>query len=182
MFPLLFLGALFASTLVSASPLLEPRGVCNEGTQLVCYDQAPQGLDLADVKYAAKVLRSIARRNSDPPRWTMSSPSDVDCPEWTMTISNIGSLLVLTKQINPRIVSSVTYEDIANTIDGGEAASDADRANSLLACGSNGGQRGVKVNKQSPAYQAADFKEGRVKARGIIIKLVKNPNPDDDDE
>ncbi|RDA88241.1 hypothetical protein CP532_0351 [Ophiocordyceps camponoti-leonardi (nom. inval.)] len=175
----ILLGALSAVSFVSASPVLQARGVCGETSRLVCYNEGPQGLDLEDVKYAARFLRKIAR-DGDSPRWTMSTDNDLDCAEWTMNIPGSGSVLVLTKQINARIVSSVLYEDIANTIDGGEGASDADRGNSLLACGSNGGQLGVKVNRQNPAYQTAEFRERRLRSSGIIVKLVKNPNPDDD--
>ncbi|RCI07761.1 hypothetical protein L249_5748 [Ophiocordyceps polyrhachis-furcata BCC 54312] len=94
-----------------------------------------------------------------------------------VTSFKLVSVLVLTKQINPRIVSSVLYEDIANTIDGGDGAS----ADSLLACGSNGGQLGVKVNKKNSAYKTADFREKRLRNSGIIVKLVKNPDADDDE-
>lgn len=89
----------------------------------------------------------------------------VDCAEWTLPIDNGGSVLALAKHINPRIASSILYEDIA-----------ADKGqNERLGCGVNGGQIGVKANLSNPLYSSNDYVKSGAKPEGVIIKLVKAP-------
>ncbi len=103
-------------------------------------------------------------------------PRTVDCQEWTVELPGGGPIMVLAKHITPRYNSSILWEDIATTIDGGPTASANDVKSSLLGCGTHGGQVGVKVNASNPAYSADDYKAGKGRTEGIVIKIVRNPN------
>ena len=59
--------------------------------------------------------------------------------------------MLLAKNINLRVNSSVHYNSIANTVDSSKLASTADVGKSLLGCGEHGGMLGVKVNTSNPA-------------------------------
>ncbi|KAL2130294.1 hypothetical protein VTI74DRAFT_6666 [Chaetomium olivicolor] len=62
------------------------------------------------------------------------------------------------KHINPRTNSSVTYYDLARTIDGGADATPEQKAALLLgACGGNGGMMGVTVDASDPAYNTPGY-------------------------
>lgn len=95
-------------------------------------------------------------------------PEAVDCAEWGLTVPNAGSVLTLAKHINPRVTSSVLYEDLATAIDGGKDA--------LGSCGAHGGQVGVVANMSNPLYGTKGYNDGGAKPEGIIIKLVKAPS------
>jgi hypothetical protein len=104
----------------------------------------------------------------------MPSIGDFDCEEWSLL--DEGTVLMLAKHNEPRVDSKVLWEDIANAIDGGEGATDAQKQKSLLGgCGTYGGQLGVKVNTTNPAYATDDFKSGNVTNKGILIKIVRKP-------
>ncbi|KAK4203020.1 hypothetical protein QBC40DRAFT_275270 [Triangularia verruculosa] len=151
--------------------LLAKRAACGEGAQRVCYTQ---NIDPEDIEYAALYLRHIAETNNDP-IWNM--PSEFDCSEWTIPIFGAGSVLALAKHINPRTNSGVTYTDLARTIDGGEDATDAQRAASLLGgCGGNGGQLGVIIDPANPAYKTPEYIAAKMKPADIIVKLVRDPS------
>lgn len=156
--------------------LLAQRTSCGEGADRVCYGAGggtSQDLDPEDVEYAALYLRYLADTNSNPV-WNM--PSEFDCAEWTLPLFGAGTVLALAKHINPRTNSGVTYHDLARTIDGGEDASDEERAASLLGgCGANGGQLGVIVDLENPAYKTPEYVESGMKPADIIVKLVRDP-------
>ena len=164
--------------LVAASPLIEhTKRACGETATLVCYGKdggEPQDLDPDDIEYAAAYLRYLAETNGNP-LWTM--PPGFDCEEWGLPLFGTGTVLGLAKHINPRTNSSVTYTDIAATFDGGEDATEAERAASLLgACGTNGGQVKVAVNPDDPAYKAKEYIDSGAKPQDIIIKIVRDPD------
>lgn len=72
--------------------------------------------------------------------------------------------------------AAVTFSDIANTIDGGDAGGpEGAIAQSLMNCGTAGGQMGVIVNSTDPLYASEEFVEGGFTHSGIIIKLVHSP-------
>ncbi|RFU75894.1 hypothetical protein TARUN_6356 [Trichoderma arundinaceum] len=178
--PLLTLG--FAAVVgrgigPAPSQLHETRAACGEGAQLVCYNTGggtPQNLDLADIEYAGAYLRFLADNDGDP-LWTM--PPEFECSEWTLPLFGAATVLALAKHINPRTNSSVTYYDIANTIDGGPDATPEQKAASLLgACGTNGGQIQVNVNANDPAYLTPEYIASGAKHESIIIKLVRDPS------
>jgi len=88
-----------------------------------------------------------------------------------------GTVLALAKYINPCTISSVTYYDIACTIDGGEDAMEEQCAALLLsACSANGGQLTVTVNIEDPTYTSPEYIASKAKPADIIIKLVRDLN------
>jgi hypothetical protein len=165
------------AALAAATPLLDTRAACGEGPDKVCYGASggeSQQLNLDDVQYVADYLRYINDNNEGAAKfWNM--PKAIDCAEWSLPVSGAGSVLVLAKHINARVSSSILYEDLAATIDGGLNASDQAKKNSLLGCGPNGGQLGVKANLTNPLYNTEEYKKSGAKPDGIIIKLVRAP-------
>jgi hypothetical protein len=155
---------------------LDSRAVCREGAAVLCYSingGTAQNLTIEDVEHAALYLRYLADTNNNP-LWTMSP--EFDCGEWTLPLFGAATVLGLAKHINPRTRSSVTYYDLARTIDGGENATPEQRAASLLgACGTNGGQLGVIVDLTNPAYSTPEYIASGAKPQDIIIKLVRDP-------
>lgn len=156
--------------------LLAKRAACGEGPELVCYGVeggTSQNLDPEDVEYAAAYLRYLADSNNNP-IWNI--PSEFECAEWTLPLFGAGTVLALAKHINPRTNSGVTYHDLARTIDGGEDATDGQRAASLLGgCATNGGQLGILVDLENPAYKTPEYIDSGMKPADIIIKLVRDP-------
>ena len=120
---------LIAASLVAASPLLESRDSCSEGTQLICYGVSggqSQGVSPDDVAYAASYLRYLGQNNNGTAAF-LTMPAGSNCGDWTLPIDGAGTVLGLAKHVIPIANSSVLYTDIANTIDGGENASDVDK-------------------------------------------------------
>ncbi|OAA74257.1 hypothetical protein LEL_07838 [Akanthomyces lecanii RCEF 1005] len=167
------------SLLVAAATAtaLEPRAPCGETAGKVCYGVdggTSQNLDPDDIAYVATYLRFLGTNNTGSDKfWTM--PPSVDCQEWTLPVTNAGTVLALAKHINPRINSSILYTDLANTIDGGENASATDKAKSLTGCDKNGGQLGVIVDANALEYKTPEYIASKAKHEGIIIKLVRDP-------
>lgn len=158
--------------------IFQPRATCSEGVERVCYGVkggTSQTLDLDDIAYAAAYLRFIGQQNEGlDAMWTM--PADTTCAEWALPIEGAGTVLALAKHVNPIVKTSILYEELADTIDGGDDPTDADIAASLSGCGVNGGQMGVVSNKSNPAYLTAEYKASKARPDGIIIKLVKAPS------
>ena len=154
---------------------LEKRA-CGETNARVCYGVGggeAQNIDEADIAYAASYLRYLADNNNNP-LWTM--PPEFDCSEWGLPVADAGTVLVLAKHIKPRTNSSVTYYDLARTIDGGAEATPAQLAASLLgACGSGGGMMGVTVEDKDPAYNTPAYKASGAKHQDLIVKVVRAP-------
>ncbi|CAA9966661.1 hypothetical protein PTMSG1_10020 [Pyrenophora teres f. maculata] len=152
------------------------KRACGETTAQICFGGSnggtAQNIDVDDISYAASYLRYLADTNGANPLWTM--PPEFDCSEWGLPIADAGTVLVLAKHIKPRTNSSVTYYDLARTIDGGAEATEAQRKASLLgACGSNGGMMGVSVNAEDPVYKSPAYVASKAKPADMIIKLVR---------
>jgi len=68
----------------------------------------------------------------------------------------------------------------ARTVDGsdqnskGTADDDDDISNSLVGCGTDGGQMAVLVNASDPLYQSEVFVQSGLVNTGILIKVVRN--------
>ncbi len=145
---------------------------CNDTDRHICYgdpDGTSQNLDVDDIAYAGLYLRQQDG--------LLTRSASADCGDWTMY--QIGTVMVLSKHLNPRINSSVAYADVAYTIDGGgdgSNISDADKKKTLLGCGTHGGQTAVIVNSSNPLYATDDYKNGHNSPKGIIIKLVRAPD------
>jgi hypothetical protein len=154
------------------------RRSCGETSTRVCFGGSSggtaQNIDVDDISYAASYLRYLADTNGANPLWTM--PPEFDCSEWGLPIADAGTVLVLAKHIKPRTNSSLSYYDIAATIDGGVNATPGQLANSLLgACGSAGGMMGVTVNPNDPAYKTPEYLGSKAKPQDLIIKIVRAP-------
>ncbi|KAG6015198.1 hypothetical protein E4U54_004009 [Claviceps lovelessii] len=179
MIRMLYMLTLPAAALAVATPImLTTRGACGAGPNKVCYGIAggeSQHLDPEDIQYVADYLRFVGENNEGAAKfWTM--PKAVDCAEWSLPIPGAGTVLALAEHINARISSSILYEDIASTIDGGKDATGDEKKASLAGCGSNGGQLGVKANKANPLYNTVEYAKLGAFPEGIVIKLVKAPS------
>jgi hypothetical protein len=172
-----FLLALGAIPALGASLSTLTRRSCGETADRVCFGTnggTAQDIAVDDIQYAANYLRFLADNNANP-LWTM--PPEVDCSEWSLPVADAGTVLVLAKHIRPRTNSSVTYYDLARTIDGGANATPAQLAASLLgSCGAEGGMMGVTINATDPAYYTAAYLASGAKPQDLIVKLVRAPS------
>ncbi|KAM7195857.1 hypothetical protein V8F33_006506 [Rhypophila sp. PSN 637] len=155
------------------------RAACSEGTARLCYGignpGTPQKLNADDIAYAASYLRFIGQDNAGTADafWNMPAEPTTSCSEWGLPVDGAGTVLALAKHSEPNLNSSVLYEDLANTIDGGEDGSKASSA--LIGCASNGGQMGVVFDAKNAAYNTDEYKKSRKTPRGLVIKLVRAP-------
>ncbi|KAG8161994.1 hypothetical protein KVR01_007759 [Diaporthe batatas] len=172
-----------ATTLVAAAtvPMTSQfhKRSCGEKADLVCFGVnggTAQNVNVDDVAYAASYLRYIAEENAGTAGAFFTMPPSNDCDEWQLPLAFGDSVMSLAKHINPRVNSSVLYEDIANAIDGGVDPTAESLAASLLgACGANGGMVGVKANLSNPAYSSASYVVGKGKPEAILVKIVHTP-------
>lgn len=171
------LNLAWAIPALAISGPLASRADCGETAARVCFGidgGTAQDIDPEDIEYAGAFLRYIAETHENP-LWTM--PPEFTCSEWTIPVDGAGTILVLAKHINPRTNSSVTYSDLARTIDGGANATPEQKAASLLgACGGNGGMMGVTVDTSDPAYNTPEYIASKAKPQDIIVKLVRAPS------
>ena len=166
----------------------------------ICYSEpggTPQNISLPEITYIAGYLRFYGRQPGNPQFYTMPLPvcvpslsftkqlpicaaSDCDyfiqeadmCAEWQATTK--GTTWLMAKLVGDD-AASVTFDDIADTIDGGANATPAQRAAALYGCNTAGGQIGVKVNTADVRYQQPQFTNGTFTNKGIVLKLVRNP-------
>ena len=152
---------------------LQARDCNGETAALFCYTEAngaSQNVDLTDVLFIAKYLRSYGRQIKPGRLFTMNAKDTPGCGEWS--VYSHRSALVTVKHINDTIDSSVLFEDIATAIDGGEKATPEQQQLALLGCGTNGGAFGVPANTSNPAYSAASYVSAGYKATGLLVKVV----------
>lgn len=103
----------------------------------------------------------------------MPANTEFQCEEWS--IQREATVLILVKHTSARLSSTVLALDIANTLDGGENATDEERAKSLLGCETNGGQMGLVFDASNPAYTGETYKSWKTTPSGLIIKVVRAP-------
>ncbi|PGH19015.1 hypothetical protein AJ79_00049 [Helicocarpus griseus UAMH5409] len=112
--------ALFWATSAAGKTALQP-GTCYEETpDLYCYTGAndiPQDVNVDDVTYIAQYLRAYGREVKTGRLFTMAAADAPDCGEWLLYARE--SAAAYAKKIDMNYDSSVLFEDIANTIDGG---------------------------------------------------------------
>jgi len=162
------------TALLAILPLVSAQ-ICDEGSKLVCYGKPSgesQNINLDDLEYAAWEFRRLSE--DGPAFWTM--PANITkrgCDEWMMF--EIGTVLALAKHTNNRITSSVSFDDIADTIDGGPEATPEQREKAIMGCGGNGGQLLVQVKPDNPAYQTEKYKATGGTPKDILIKIVRAP-------
>ncbi|KAG7289221.1 hypothetical protein NEMBOFW57_005586 [Staphylotrichum longicolle] len=159
----------------AATAPLQARDCNGETAALYCYTEAngtPQNVDLADVNFIAKYLRSYGRQIKPGRFFTMNANDTQGCGEWSVYARR--NTLVTIKHINDTIDSSVLFEDIATAIDGGEKATPEQQQKALLGCGVDGGAFGVQANLSNPAYSAASYLAAGYKTSGLLVKVVHN--------
>ncbi|KFA45430.1 hypothetical protein S40293_11526 [Stachybotrys chartarum IBT 40293] len=141
----------------------------------ICYNETgatPQNITLQEINYVAGYLRFYGRQPGNPQFYTMRYPEADNCAEWQVTMR--GSTWVMAKLVGDN-QASITFDDLATTIDGGPGATAAQRAAALVGCNTAGGQMGVQLNTTDPRYQQPQFLDGTFSNTGIVIKLVRNP-------
>ncbi|PHH64743.1 hypothetical protein CDD81_4005 [Ophiocordyceps australis] len=149
-------------------------GCHGETPSLYCYDgkgDTPQNVDTDDIAYVAKALRNYGRETEEGRFLTMTASNAPDCAEWTLYTYH--TVLVLAKHVFTTVDSSVLFEDIARTIDGGQAISD-DMHKGIIGCHNNGGARAVLVNETHPSYHSDEYRKSGYSPNGILIKIVAN--------
>ncbi|ODH53682.1 hypothetical protein GX48_00100 [Paracoccidioides brasiliensis] len=170
--------ALVLATRTAASPVvvgIEPqaRRVCYDETPaLHCYSggsDIPQNVNETDVSYIAASLRAYGRQTKLGRLLTMTTADAPDCGEWFLYSRN--SAAAYAKKIDMTYNSSVLFEEIANTIDGGTGVV---KQAGIFRCRTDGGSYGVQVNATAPAYTTKEYIEAGLKPSGIIIKIVAN--------
>ncbi len=90
--------------------------------------------------------------------------------EWSLY--SHGTVLATARHINSTASSSVLFADIANTIDGGVGATDAQKAAALIGCGTAGGSLGVVYDASNPQYNTAAYIANGYTPSGLLIKIV----------
>ncbi|KAK0673187.1 hypothetical protein QBC41DRAFT_312284 [Cercophora samala] len=201
----LSLFALAAQAVSAALLPIEARGQlmareCYPGEiqTLFCYKRGqgtPQNVEVNDIAAAASALRQWGMewrekldQNGNPvfddnglsieePFYRyleMNTTTAPNCGEWT--IFRVRSVLVAAKLMVRRKNAVVWYNDIANAIDGGEFASDADKKAAIIGCGTDGGSREVKATVAHEAYDPyrAAFNDGTKSPTDIVIKIVED--------
>jgi hypothetical protein len=147
-----------------------------EPTARICYNgtgATPQNITLGDISYVAEYLRFTASQDSSSDFYTMSLPAADNCTEWQ--VATRGSTWVMAKLVG-NVAASVTFDDLANSVDGGAGADNVTKAAALYGCDTAGGQMGVVVDTGDARYQQAQFTNGTFTNEGIIVKLVRNPD------
>jgi len=166
-------AAVLGSDLTTAP--LQARDCNGETAALFCYTEAngtPQNVDVADVNFIAKYLRSYGRQIKPGRFFTMNANDTQGCGEWS--VYSRRNTLVTIKHIDDTIDSSVLFEDIATAIDGGERATPEEQQKALLGCGVDGGASGVQANLTNPAYSAESYVAAGYKSSGLLVKVVTN--------
>lgn len=166
-----------AASIGRVSPGAPHIEVCydNETPALHCYNgdgDIPQDVTVDDVIYIGKYLRAYGRQTRQGRLFTMTAQDAPDCAEWTLYARNTS--LALAKHIDSSKNSSVLFEDIATTIDGGATATAADKQKAIIGCLSSGGSLGVLVNSANPAYSSATYTAAGYTPDGILVKIVAN--------
>jgi len=165
----LLLGALAAASQTAAFCFAP------EPTRRICYSDpgaTPQNITLQEITYVAGYLRYYGQQPGNPQFYTMNLPDADNCAEWQVTTK--GSTWVMAKLVGDS-AASVTFDDLANTIDGGAGANATTKAKALYGCNTAGGQMGVVLNATDPRYKQTQFTDGTYTNQGIVIKLVRNP-------
>ncbi|CAG9994298.1 unnamed protein product [Clonostachys byssicola] len=136
---------------------------------LHCYNgpwDSPQDVSVEDVTYIGNYLR--AHGLHDNKFWSMPAEDKVDCQEWEVYTYKTARLLA--KHINPKANSSVLFEDIANTIDGGASRDEVGPA--IIQCLADGGFAGVIFNPLNHLYNTDEYKKEYKTPEGILLKIV----------
>jgi hypothetical protein len=99
----------------------------------------------------------------------MAAADAPDCGEWLLYARETAAAYA--KKIDLDYDTSVLFEDIANTIDGGTGTV---KQEGLFRCETDGGTLGVQITADNPAYNTTEYLEAGYKPDGIIVKIVAN--------
>ncbi|KAK0123763.1 hypothetical protein ONS95_008769 [Cadophora gregata] len=144
-----------------------------ESPNKLCYDSpgsTPQDVDVADIQFVASYLRAYGAQTRAGRQFTMTAATAPDCAEWSLY--SHGSVLATARHINSTANSSVLFADIANTIDGGASATDAQKAAALIGCGTAGGSLGTVYDPKNAQYNTSTYLANDYTPSGILIKIV----------
>ncbi|KAL8404763.1 hypothetical protein RB594_009584 [Gaeumannomyces avenae] len=176
-------AATAAAASLPPSQLLMPRNQCMEGADKICYGidgGQSQNLDVEMVQLRGPVpplpweteRQKAPRATPCPP----SEPARAATRNGHRALPKGTGIRLLVKHTDPSITSSVTYEDMADSVDGGEDATDSKHEAAVLGCGANEGQRRVVAKSSNPAYQTPEYKDTGANSEGIVIKLIGAPD------
>ncbi|PVH68153.1 hypothetical protein DL98DRAFT_441869, partial [Cadophora sp. DSE1049] len=121
-------------------------------------------------QFVASYLRAYGAQTRAGRQFTITAATAPDCAEWSLY--SHGTVLATARHINSTANSSVLFADIANTINGGVGATDAQKAASLLGCGTDGGSLGVVYNASNAQYNTAAYLTNSYTPTGLIVKIV----------
>ena len=134
----------------------------------IVWDPA-QSLVIGDTGHVTSDARKAALRNgADQPSWLFHE-ANATSPQCEMVdLRAYGSAKIRVLYLDNTESIAIMAEDIARTLDGGRisdgGSTAASRAGSLLACGTNGGQRDIMVNTSNPKYNYT--------TNGVILMLL----------
>lgn len=172
-------AVLLAGQAAAASTPNSPRAaqVCyeSETAALLCYtepDNISQDVSVDDVTYVAAYLRAYGKETKAGRLYTMAAADTADCAEWSLYTRN--SVTAIAKHINSTVDTSVLFEDIANTIDGGVGATDDQKLDAIVGCLADGGAMGVVFNASHPTYNTDTYAAAGYTPDGILIKIVNS--------
>ncbi|OPB42769.1 hypothetical protein A0O28_0084050 [Trichoderma guizhouense] len=89
-----------------------------------------------EIAYVAGYLRFYGSQPGNPQFYTVPWPNADNCIKWQVTTK--GSTWVMAKLVG-NDTAGVTFDDIANTIDGGAKSTLEQKAAALYSCDTNGG-------------------------------------------
>ncbi|WYZ35495.1 hypothetical protein EsH8_X_000142 [Colletotrichum jinshuiense] len=145
-----------AATAPAPAPQDSVQRVCyEEPLELHCYsepDDIPQDVTVADVNFVAAYLRSYGRQIRAGRLFNMKAADAPDCGEWPLYTG--GTVAAYAKHIDNTVDSSVLFEDIASTIDGGTGTV---KSAAIIDCLTQGGSLAVQYNLTHPAYSTATY-------------------------
>jgi hypothetical protein len=178
-----FTSVLLLAVQVSTSPIsqrdTEAAQVCEgEAYERNCYTQ---DLNITDIKLALAGLRLYTGLFTMP-----YNSSREPCEEWTVWSSDKNTVMITAKHLNKRN-TSVLYDDIISTINGGPGANSTKRDQYLGGCTKKdekgniiaytGGSMATYIrNPKAAEYTNSNFTNSvsNFTTEGIIIKLVRN--------
>lgn len=148
---------------------------CGENGNFICYNatgSTPQNITEHNILLIAAYLRSQAKQGNAWYNFTATDDDIGGCSEAAVA-KTYGDVQISFKHIDYSKNSSVLYDDIAHTLDGGPRATADQRKNSLLGCGTNGGSMAVITNSSRIEYSAPEFTSGLKVNTGIEVKVFR---------
>lgn len=177
------------SQLRAASLFQTPDDICATGFNRICYGidgGTAQNISMRDLEFQNGYLRwwvdTVENVWQDGPAYMWSRWRDpLIYPGATCVVNDMDNdgmpptaVVIDTKSHDGEM--KILYRDLAHAMDGGEHATEEERAASLWGCGTNGGQIGVKVDLTRPEYNTEDYKKWKYHPDGVIIQTKPPPS------